>query len=131
MSSPVLVSEECLEALHHVKEKREVNTAVLRLAGGALVPEAVANWTHEELIQCLPLTEPRLVVHELAFATPGGARRNEPLLIFWMPSDAVGQEVDYTAAYTALRELLTDVHVHLTARRPDQLAYRRLVALAG
>ncbi|MFF3214169.1 pantoate--beta-alanine ligase [Streptomyces sp. NPDC002886] len=50
---------------------------------------------------------------------------------FWMPPDASEQEEAYTAGYSALKGYLADVHVHLTARRVDQLGYRRLVALAG
>ncbi|WP_412079478.1 hypothetical protein ACLF6K_38635 (plasmid) [Streptomyces xanthophaeus] len=50
-----------------------------------------------------------------------------------MPLDASEQEETYTAGCSALKEYFADVHVHvhLTARRADQLEYRRLVALAG
>ncbi|WP_158709947.1 hypothetical protein [Streptomyces katrae] len=48
-----------------------------------------------------------------------------------MPPEAGGQGEAYTGGCAALKEFLTDVHVHLTARRTDQLAYPRLVALAG
>ncbi|WP_374772166.1 cofilin family protein [Streptomyces sp. NBC_01310] len=98
-----------------MKEQWEINSVILRYAGaqGVLVPEAEGNLTHAELVQSLPADEPRLIVHELAFASPEGTRRHTQLLI------------------TALREFLPDVHVHLTARRTDRLAYRRLVALAG
>ncbi|MFD7256859.1 cofilin family protein [Streptomyces sp. NPDC059874] len=116
-----------------MKETREINTVVLRCTDIAdvLVLEAEANLTHDELLQSLPADEPRLVVHELCFATPEGARRSERLLIFWMPPGAGGQEEMYTVGFTALKEFLTDVHVHLTARRKAELEYRRLVALAG
>ncbi|MDX6765008.1 cofilin family protein, partial [Streptomyces sp. F8] len=118
----------------HLREQREVNTVVLRHEHPAdvLVPELEGNLTHDELVQGLPSDEPRLVVHELSFASPEGTRRNELLLILWMPPAAeAAQEEAYTAGYTALKEYLADVHVHLTARAADQLAYRRLVALAG
>ncbi|MFD9520711.1 hypothetical protein [Streptomyces sp. NPDC059979] len=83
-------------------------------------------------MQALPADEPRLVVHELSFASPDGTRRHAQLLIFWMPPDASEQEEEaFTAGFTALKEFLPDVHVHLTARRADQLGYRRLVALAS
>ncbi len=82
-------------------------------------------------MQSLPADEPRLVVHELAFASPEGTRRHAHLLIFWMPADSSEQETAYTDGFTSLREFLPDVHVHLTARRTDQRAYRRLVALVG
>lgn len=133
MSSPAGLSEGCLDALQHVKGTREINTVILRYgdAPGVLVPEVEANLTHDELVAALPADGARLLVHELSFATPEGARRNERLLILWMPADASGQEAAYTAGYAALKEFLTDVHVHLTARRTDQLEYRRLVALAG
>ncbi|MFB6615170.1 hypothetical protein ACIGFK_16875 [Streptomyces sp. NPDC085524] len=131
MNSPDRVSEGCLEAAHHMKEKREINTAVFRLTAGVLVPEAEANWTHEEVIQHLPRTEPRLLLHELSFAAPDGARRHEQLLIFWAPPGTSAQEDVYTAAYSTLKDLLPEVRVHLTARSSEHLAHRRLVALAG
>lgn len=133
MSSPIALSENSLAALHHLREKREVNTVILRYADMPEVLDAdlEGNLTHEELVQALPADQPRLVVHELCFATPEGTRRNSLLLIFWMPPDASAQEEAYTAGYNALKDYLADVHVHLTARRADQLEYRRLVALAG
>lgn len=133
VSSPPGLSEDSLAALHHLREKREINTVALRYADvpGVLVPEVEGNLTPDELVQALPADEPRLIVHELSFASPEGMRRNEQLLIFWMPPDAGEQEQAYTAGYTALKEFLGDVHIHLTARRAHQLEYRRLVALAG
>ncbi|MFB6809218.1 hypothetical protein [Streptomyces sp. NPDC056387] len=126
-------SEGSREALQHLKETREINTVILRYedASGALEVDLEGNLTQDELVAALPADAPRLVVHELSFATPEGARRNEPLLILWMPPDAAEQEAAYTAAYAAMKEFLGDVRVHLTARRADQLDYRRLVALAG
>ncbi|WP_406179137.1 cofilin family protein [Streptomyces sp. NBC_01006] len=132
MNVPIGLSEDCLDALQHLKETREINTVILRLAeADGLVVEAESNLTHEELLEALPADEARLVVHELFFATPGGERRRELLLVFWMPADAGVEEEAYTDAYTTLKEYLADVQVHLTARRTDQLEYRRLVALAG
>lgn len=133
MSSPIGLSEGCVAAIQHLRELREINTVVLRYADppDLLVPELEANLTHDELVQGLPSDEPRLVLHELSFASPEGTRRNELLLVFWMPPAAGEREETYTAGYSALKEYLADVHVHLTARRADQLAYRRLVALAG
>ncbi|WP_030761626.1 cofilin family protein [Streptomyces sp. NRRL F-2664] len=133
MSSPTGLSEAGVAAVHHLRELREVNTVVLRQEGppDVLVPELEANLTHDELVQGLPSDQPRLVLHELSFASPEGTRRNQLLLILWMPPAAAAQEDTYTAGYSALKDYLPDVHVHLTARRADQLAYRRLVALAG
>ncbi|MFF4392204.1 cofilin family protein [Streptomyces sp. NPDC001552] len=133
MSSPTGLSDGSLAALHHLREKRNINTVTLCYADvpGLLVPEVEGNLTHEELVQALPADEPRLVVHELSFASPDGARRHAQLLIFWLPPDAREWEEAYTDGFTALKEFLADVHVHLTARRADQLEYRRLVALAG
>ncbi|THA74137.1 cofilin family protein [Streptomyces sp. A0592] len=133
MSSPITLSESSLVALHHLRERREINTVALRYAEvpGVLGAEVEANLTHDELVQALPADEPRLVVHRLSFASPEGTRRSALLLIFWMPPDAREQEEAYTCGYNALKEYLADVHIHLTARRPAQLAYRRLVALAG
>ncbi|MFI6417265.1 hypothetical protein ACIBG6_07610 [Streptomyces sp. NPDC050842] len=131
MSIPVRVAESCLEACRHVKELRDVNTAVLELDSGALVPETEANWTQDELLQNLPTDQARLIVHELSFATPNGARRHERLLIGWLPPDASAQELVYTAGYEALKEALPDVSVHVIARNEGQLAYPRLVALAN
>ncbi|MEU9109145.1 cofilin family protein [Streptomyces xanthophaeus] len=133
MSSPIALSESALAALHHLREKREINTVTLRYADvpDVLVADVEGNLTHDELVRALPADEPRLVVHELSFASPEGTRRNAQLLIFWMPPDAGEQEETYTDGYSALKEYLADVHVHLTARRADQLAYRRLINLAG
>ncbi|MFE5675322.1 cofilin family protein [Streptomyces erythrochromogenes] len=133
MSSPISLSEGSIAALQHMREQREINTVVLRHAGaqGVLVPEIEGNLTHDELVQSLPTDEPRLVVHELAFASPEGTRKHAQLLIFWMPPDASEQEQAYTEGFTALKHFLPDPHVHLTARRTSQLEHRRLVALAG
>ncbi|WP_328923444.1 hypothetical protein OG429_01505 [Streptomyces sp. NBC_00190] len=133
MSSSIGLLEGCREVLHHLKETREINTVILRFAEtpDVLLVEVEGNLTHEELVAALPVDEARLVVHELSFATPEGARRHEQVLILWVPSGAGWQEESYTAGYAALKEYLPDVRVHLTARRSDQLEYRRLVALAG
>ncbi|MBZ9593882.1 MULTISPECIES: hypothetical protein [Streptomyces] len=133
MKGPIRLSEALLTALQHLREKREINTVTLRCsdAPDVLIAEAEGNLTHEELVQALPVDEPRLVLHELAFASPEGTRKHAQLLIFWMPPAAGEQEDTYTAGFTALKEHLTDVRVHLTARRANQLEYRRLVSLAG
>ncbi|MGW6841255.1 cofilin family protein [Streptomyces sp. NPDC054958] len=133
MSSPISLTEGSRDALHHLRQTREINTVILRFAEtpGVLAPELEGNLTHDELVSALPDDQARLIVHELSFATPEGARRHEPLLILWMPAEAEAQEETYTAGYTLLKEHLPDVHVHLTARRQDQLEYQRLVALAG
>lgn len=96
-----------------------------------MATEAEANLTHEELPAAVPPGQPRLIVHELAFATKEGTRRHEHLLILWMPAHTGTEEDTYTAGYTALKELLTDLRVHLTARRTEHLAYPRLVAQFG
>ncbi len=132
MSSTIALSEEAVDALQRLRERREVNTVVLRRTeSGLLGLESEGNLTHDELVESLPPDGARLVVHELSFATPEGKRKQERLLIFWMPSPAGEQEESYAPAFTALREFLTNVHVHLTARRKLQLEYRRLVALVG
>ncbi|MFG2716308.1 cofilin family protein [Streptomyces goshikiensis] len=133
MTSPIGLTEGCRDALHHLRQAREINTVIFRIADapGVLAPEMEGNLTHDELVSALPADQARLFVHELSFATPEGSRRHEMLLILWMPADAEAQEEIYTAGYTFLKEYLPDVHVHLTARRQDQLEYRRLVALAG
>ncbi|MFE2547509.1 hypothetical protein ACFXGI_02995 [Streptomyces sp. NPDC059355] len=71
------------------------------------------------------------VVEPVAGLDPDDARLDEPLLIRWMPAAVGRQEASYAASCTALKEFLTGVRVHLTARRAEQLAYPRLVALAG
>ncbi|MFE2326670.1 hypothetical protein ACFXD5_22535 [Streptomyces sp. NPDC059385] len=133
MNSPIGLSEGCRDALHHLRETREINTVILRFADtpGVLVVEVEGNLTHDELVAALPADQARLVVHELSFATPEGARKREQLLVLWMPADAEAQEEAYTAGYNALKEYLPDVHVHLTARQTGQLEHPRLVALAG
>ncbi|NXY93229.1 hypothetical protein HYE82_02120 [Streptomyces sp. BR123] len=133
MSSLIGFSEGCLDAFRHLRETREINTVILQYIDTleVLVAEVEGNLTHDELIQALPEDKPRLVIHELSFATREGKRRNEQLLVFWMPPGGSGQEEAYTALYTVLKGYLADVHVRLTARRADELDYHRLVALAG
>ncbi|MET9634962.1 hypothetical protein ABZY83_00805 [Streptomyces virginiae] len=134
MNSRVSLSQGAIEAFRHMKETREINTVVLRRAdlAGALVVEVEANLTHEELLQALPVAEPRLLVHELSFASREGARRHEQLLILWQPTAADGGQRDsYAAAYALLTGRLADARVHLTAERPEQLEYRKLVAQVG
>ncbi|MFD9419742.1 hypothetical protein ACFWC9_34270 [Streptomyces goshikiensis] len=132
MSSPTGLSEEGVDALQRLKERREVNTVILRRAESVgLVLDLEGNLTRDELLQALPPDKARLGVHELAFASRAGTRRHAHLLTLWVPESARGQEETYTAGYTGLKEFLTDVHVHLTATRTDQLEYRRLVALTG
>ncbi|MGW4510183.1 cofilin family protein [Streptomyces sp. NPDC004436] len=133
VSSPIALSQGALAALHHLRERREINTVVLRCGESpdVLLPDLEGNLTHDELVRALPADEPRLVLHSLCFATADGSRRIEPLLILWMPRTAEEEEKTYTAGFAALKEYLGGVHVHLTARRASQLEYRRLVALAG
>ncbi|MFE9636161.1 hypothetical protein [Streptomyces sp. NPDC006463] len=133
MRSAIGLSPACLESLRDLREKREINTVMMRAEGTPpiVVTDVEANLTHEELLEALSAEEPRLIVHELAFATKEGTRRHEHVLILWMPPPAEAQEDTYTAGYAALQGLLPDVHVHLTARRTEHLAYPRLVALAG
>ncbi|MEU6867698.1 cofilin family protein [Streptomyces sp. NPDC046876] len=133
MSSPSVFSEDSLQAFRHLSERRDVNTVILHRQGaaGSLAVEVEANLTHEELLEALPADEPRLVVHELAFATPDGTRRNEQLLIFWDPVGAMGREQAYAAAFTALQTLLEASRVQLKVRQADELEYRKLAALAS
>ncbi|MEU6313646.1 cofilin family protein [Streptomyces sp. NPDC047014] len=132
MSSPskVRVGDSCLDAYRHLKEHRDVNTVVFAIASGVLEAETSANWTHDELLGSLPGDQPRLILHELPFATATGARRHELVLVSWMPGGESRDDAAYTAGYEALKELFTEAHVHLTARQPAHLAYDRLVALA-
>lgn len=92
MSSPIGLSEGCRGAIH-LREAREANTVILRFTEtpGVLGVEVEGNLPHEELVAALPAEEVRLVVHELSFATPEGARRHERLLVFRMPADASAQ----------------------------------------
>ncbi|MFJ8567619.1 hypothetical protein [Streptomyces sp. NPDC093514] len=133
MNSRALLSAGAVEALRHMKETREINTVILRRAdaAGALVVEVEANLAHEELIQALPDGEPRLVAHDLSFASREGARRHEQLLILWQPTAADGGETRNAAAYASLKDCLADARVHLIAERTDQLEYRKRVALVG
>ncbi|GAA0270347.1 hypothetical protein GCM10010302_04900 [Streptomyces polychromogenes] len=126
------LSPGCLKALRDLRETRQINTVVMCTTGTSqvLVAEVEANLTHDELLQVLPELEARLIVYELSFAGKDGAHRHERLLILWMPHAAVERQDDYTGAYDTLKDALADVRIHLTARRPDHLAYQRLVALA-
>ncbi|MFD9420522.1 hypothetical protein ACFWC9_38355 [Streptomyces goshikiensis] len=133
MRIPSGLSPESIDALKHLKGRREVNTVILRCAQtpSPLPLELKGNLTHDELLEALPPDAARLVVHELAFATREGARRHETLLILWTPSGSGEQEESCSVAYRTLKEFLTDVRIQLTASSPDQLDYQRLVALVG
>lgn len=87
MSRRTAVDDRCISALWELKGKREVNTVICRLSDAldTCVVERQGNLTHDELLSALPAHEPRLVVHDLAFATADGARRNRILLISWLP----------------------------------------------
>ncbi|MFE5522010.1 hypothetical protein ACFQ9Q_30455 [Streptomyces virginiae] len=127
------MSPESAEALQHVRDRRDVNTAIFRCtrAPGSLVLEREGNPTPDELVQALPPDGARLTIYELAFAISEGSRKHETLLILWMSSNANAQEEAWTAAYETMKEVLPNSHIHLTARRAEHLEYRRLVALAG
>ncbi|MER7764320.1 hypothetical protein [Streptomyces sp. NPDC097619] len=129
-ATAVKLADTCPEAFRRVKEQREVNTVVLHLDGGALEVVEEANWTPEELIAALPADQPRLLVHEVPYATHEGARRHAHLLIWWMPAPAGASEAAYEQAFDVLKEQCSDMPVHVIARTPEHLAYPRLVALA-
>ncbi|MCX4539374.1 hypothetical protein [Streptomyces sp. NBC_01565] len=133
MSSRITVSDDSLNAWHRLRERRDVNTVILRLdeASQTLVPELEGNLTHDELLQALPAAEPRLIAYELSFATSEGTRRNERLLIFWCPADAGKLEEPYAAAHAALEELLEGAYVRLRASEPAEMEYGRLVDQVG
>ncbi|MBT2482370.1 cofilin family protein [Streptomyces sp. ISL-94] len=129
MSTSITVSDDCLHALHRLRERRDVNTVILRHddAEDGLVLELEGNLTHDEVLQALPADEPRLVAHELTFATSAGMRRSERLLILWCPAAAGEQEQPYSAGRAVLEELLEGTHLRLRASQREELAYSRLV----
>lgn len=131
MSDPIGLPPACVDALQRLRDRRDVNTVILRCAQQpqALAVELEGNLTHEELLASLPPDAARLVVHELAFASRAGTRRHETLLILWAPGETPEQDDACAAGYAALKEALTDTRVHLIARRRDELDHRRLVAL--
>ncbi|MFJ4776699.1 cofilin family protein [Streptomyces sp. NPDC088762] len=133
MSSPIAVSDDCLHALHRLRERRDVNTVILRHddAEDTLVLELEGNLTHDEVLQALPPDEPRLLAHELSFATSEGMRRNERLLIFWCPAAAGEQGQPYSAGRAVLEELLEGTHLRLQASQREELEYGRLVGQVG
>ncbi|MER7759699.1 hypothetical protein [Streptomyces sp. NPDC097619] len=125
VNSPVVrLADICPEAFRHVREHRDVNTVVLRLSDGLLDVEAEANWTPEELLAKLTPDQARLIIHEVPYATPTGARRHAHLLIWWMPPAAAGDEAAYAPAYDMLKTHCTDAPVppdrphHRTAGLP-------------
>ncbi|MFD3328448.1 hypothetical protein [Streptomyces sp. NPDC058701] len=131
MSDPIGLPPAGVDALQRLRDRRDVNTVILRCAQKppVMAVELEGNLTHEELLASLPPDAARLVVHELAFASRAGSRRHETLLILWVPGETLERDEACAAGYTALKETLTDVRVHLTAGRRDQLDHRRLVAL--
>ncbi|MFF4324453.1 hypothetical protein [Streptomyces sp. NPDC001568] len=133
VNTPIELPPAGVEALTHLRGRREVNTVIFRCPerSSPLTLVLKGNLTHDELLQTLSADATRLIVHELAFATREGARRHETLLILWAPSEVAEQHEGCVAGYMALKEFLSDVRVHLIARRKDQLDYQRMVDLIG
>ncbi|WP_328445984.1 hypothetical protein OG780_07665 [Streptomyces sp. NBC_00386] len=133
MSRRIAVDDRCISALWELKGKREVNTVICRLSDAldTCVVERQGNLTHDELLSALPAHEPRLVVHDLAFATADGARRNRILLISWLPRGITPQhEAANGDAHAALLERLDGSPLPVRATDLADLDYRRLVSQA-
>ncbi|WP_405914622.1 hypothetical protein [Streptomyces sp. NBC_00728] len=131
--SRIAVDDRCVRALWEVKGKRDVNTVICRLSDAldTCVVERRGNLTHEELLSALPAHEPRLVVHDLAFATADGARGNRILLISWLPRGVTPQrEAANGHAHAALLERLDGSPLSVRATELADLDYRRLVSQA-
>ncbi|MGW0966541.1 cofilin family protein [Streptomyces sp. NPDC002516] len=133
MSNHVSVDESCVSAFRELKGKREVNTVIYRMSDalGTCVVERQANLTQDELLSVLPAHEPRLVLHDLAFASVDGARRNKILLISWLPRGiSPRREAAYVHGHAALLRRLDGGLLSLRAADSAALDYRRLVNAA-
>ncbi|MGW3819832.1 cofilin family protein [Streptomyces sp. NPDC005046] len=133
MSSHMSVDDRCVSAFWELKGKREVNTVIYRLTDAldTCVVERQGNLTHDELLSALPAHEPRLVVHDLAFATADGARRNRILLISWLPREITPRHEAATGhAHAALLESLDGSPLPVRATDLAELEYGRLVSQA-
>ncbi|MET9896545.1 hypothetical protein ABZZ47_41525 [Streptomyces sp. NPDC006465] len=133
MSIRMSVDDRCVSAFWELKGKREVNTVIYRLTDAldTCVVERQGNLTHDELLSALPAHEPRLVVHDLAFAMADGARQNRILLISWLPRGITPRhETANGRAHAALLESLGGSPLSVRATDLAELDYRRLVSQA-
>lgn len=133
-TSGITVDDSCLSAFQELKSKRELNTVVYRLdePGVTVVVENEANLTHEEMLESLPADEPRFVVYGLQHAAADGARRNDIVMIFWIPDRALpALKSAYSSAYDVLKDLLDGIQIHVRAAALSHLSYHELVALAA
>lgn len=127
------MDDSCLGALQELKGRREINTVVYRLNEplDTVVVESQANFTHEEMLESLPADEPRFVVYDLHFAAPDGSRRNDLVLILWMPDGAPpAHKLAYSSAYRLLQGLLDGIQVTVLATNVSDLAYNELASQA-
>ncbi|MFF1411267.1 hypothetical protein ACFVX6_16005 [Streptomyces sp. NPDC058289] len=134
MGRGIAVDDRCIGAFRELKEKRDVNTVIYRLADSAdsLVVEGQGNLTHDELLLALPADQPRLVLYDLPFASEDGTRQNRIVSICWLPASATPQdEPACSQAQTALADAVDGDLMAITATALSDLAYPRLVAQAN
>ncbi|MGW1963540.1 cofilin family protein [Streptomyces sp. NPDC001935] len=134
MSRDIAVDDSCISAFWELKSKRDINTVIYRLDDllDSCVVEHEGNLTHDELLVALPANEPRIVIHDLPFATEDGTRQNKILLISWLPRGAALQEkAAYGEAHTALWDAFDGSQV-LPVRSTEaaDLTYHRLASYA-
>ncbi len=97
-----------------------------------MVVESESNLTHEELLTSLPVDEPRFVLYDLHFAASDGARRQELVMILWIPDGALqAQKLAYSSAYRVLRDLLDGIQVDVRATTLSDLAHDELASQAA
>ncbi len=121
----------CTGAFHDVRTKRDVNAVVYRLnsALDGITVESQGNVTHEELVAALPVDQPRIVLYELAYATSDGTRRNELVMVSWVPEacDPAAARA-YAQARSVLRTAFDGPGSSLLALTPQDMEHGRLVA---
>ncbi|MDX3537046.1 actin depolymerization factor/cofilin-like domain-containing protein [Streptomyces sp. MB09-01] len=133
-SRSTTVDDSCLSALQELKSKREINTVVYRLNEllDTVVVESQGNLTHEEMQESLPADEPRFVVYDLHYAASDGARRNDLVMILWMPDGAPSaHKLAYSSAHRVLQDLLDGIQVTVRATTVSDLAYNELASQAA
>ncbi|MCX4546043.1 hypothetical protein [Streptomyces sp. NBC_01565] len=134
MSIDISVDDSCISAFQELKSQRDINTVIYQLNDrmDRVVVGLQGNLTHDELLEAMPVTDPRFVVYDLPFAASDGARRNSLAMIFWCPGSVdAAQQVACAAGYGALKDALDGVEVFVEATDLSDLEYQRLVSRAA
>ncbi|WP_405812937.1 MULTISPECIES: cofilin family protein [unclassified Streptomyces] len=134
MSIGIAVDDSCISAFQELKSKRDINAVIYQLNDklDRIVLGLQGNLTHDELLEAMPVSEPRFVVYDLSFAASDGARRNSVAMISWCPESVdTTQQAACAAGYGALKDALDGVEIFVEATGLSDLEYHRLVSRAA